>query len=127
MRTKVSKLFILCAVMMMACNVSLSAQDDVLKKMAGEWTYTMPDMGGTGEMDGKCVIATVDGETKATLSTPMGDITSTALKLENGKYTGNMDIPDFDLGIAFYFNGEVLMQEIIGGFGEMVFEMKRVE
>ncbi|MDR2810333.1 MAG: hypothetical protein LBB84_07235 [Tannerellaceae bacterium] len=128
MKTKVLKVFMLCAVMITALHVSLSAQeDDVLKKMAGEWTYTMPDMGGGGAMDGKCIIATVNGETKATLSTPMGDITSSALKLENGKYVGNMDIPDFDLGIALYFKEDVLMQEILSGFGDIVVEMKRAK
>lgn len=118
----------LCAVMFTAMNVALSAQDDVLKKMVGEWTYTIPDMGGGGAMDGKCIIATVNGETKATLSSPMGDITTSALKLENGKYAGRMDIQEFDMQIAFYFKGDVLLQEIISDFGDMpAIEMKRVE
>lgn len=128
MRTKVSRIFMLCAVMFTAMNVALSAQDDVLKKMVGEWTYTIPDMGGGGAMDGKCIIATVNGETKATLSSPMGDITTSALKLENGKYAGRMDIQEFDMQIAFYFKGDVLLQEIISDFGDMpAIEMKRVE
>ncbi|MDR2388285.1 MAG: hypothetical protein LBD89_00660 [Tannerellaceae bacterium] len=127
MKTKVLKLFTLCVGMIVASQPPVSAQDDVLKKMVGEWTYTMPDMGGGGAMDSKCVIATENGETKATLLTPMGDITSTALKLENNKYVGDLNIPDFDMGIAFYFKDDVLIQELVAGFGDIVMEMKRVE
>jgi hypothetical protein len=128
MKTKAFKVFMLCAVMITASSVWLSAQEDDLKKMTGEWTYTMPDMGGGGSIDGSCKIATVNGETRATLSSPMGEITSTALKLENGKYAGKLDIPDFEMKIAFYFRENVLMQEIISDFGEMpAIEMKRAK
>jgi hypothetical protein len=113
--------------MITAWSVSLTAQDDDLKKMVGEWKYTIPDMGGGGEMDGSCKIATVNGETKATLSSPMGDISTSAFKLENGKYVAKMDIPDFDMTIALYFKDNALWQELISDFGEMpAIEMKRV-
>jgi hypothetical protein len=129
MKTKVFKIFMLCAVMITALTVSLSAQDNDLKKMVGEWKFSMPDMmGGGNPTEGTCKIATTNGETKATLSTPMGEVSSTALKLENGKYVGTLEIPDFELKIAFSFKGEVLLQELISDFGEMpAMEMTRTK
>jgi hypothetical protein len=127
MKTRVLKICMLCAVMLTALHVSTSAQDNDLKKLIGEWTFSMPDMMGGGDpISGTCKIATVNGETKATLSNPMGEVTSTALKLENGKYTGTLDIPDFEMKIAFSIKGDKLMQELISDFGEMpAIEMTR--
>jgi hypothetical protein len=129
MKTKVLKICMLCAAMITALNVSVSAQDNDLKKMAGEWTYSMPDMMGGGDpISGTCKIATVNGETKATLSNPMGEVTSSALKLENNKYTGTLEIPDFEMKIAFYFKGDKLIQELISDFGEIpAIEMTRAK
>jgi hypothetical protein len=129
MKTKVSKIFMLCVAMITALSVSLSAQDNDLKKMVGEWTYSMPDMMGGGDpVSGTCKIVTVNGETKATLSNPMGEVTSSALKLENNKYIGTLEIPDFEMKIAFYIKGDKLMQEFISDFGEMpAIEMTRAK
>lgn len=80
----------------------------------------MPDMmGGGGPISSTCKITTANGETKALLSSPMGEVSTSALKLENGKYTGKLDIPDFELSIAFYFKDGKLMQEMISDFFEM--------
>jgi hypothetical protein len=126
MTTTISKFFAVCmmiATFSLATLSSASAQDATLKKMEGTWTYTMPDMGGGGTIDGKCVIATVNGETKATLVSPMGEISSTPLKLTDGKYVGDLNIETdqgaFQLKLAFKFDGEKLMQEMISDFGEM--------
>jgi hypothetical protein len=120
MKTKLFKIFMLCAAIIAASSVSLSAQDNDLKKMAGEWTYSMPDMmGGGNPISGACKIADVNGETKATLSNPMGEVTSSALKLENNKYTGTLAIPDFEMKIALYLKGDKLMLDLISDFGEM--------
>jgi hypothetical protein len=125
MKTKVFKVCMLCAVMIAAASVSMSAQEGDLKKMVGEWSYSMPDMMGGGDpVSSTCKIATANGETKATLSSPMGEVSTSALKLVNGKYVGKLDIPDFELSIAFYFKDGKLMQEMISDFGEMpVIEM----
>ena len=121
----------ICAVML-SISATVSAQDATLKKMEGKWMFTMPDMGGGGTVDGLCTIATVDGETKATLSSPMGEIVSSPLKLEDDKYVGNLniesDMGSFQLKLAFKFNGEKLVQEIISDYGEMPgIEMTRTE
>ncbi|MDR1556085.1 MAG: hypothetical protein LBS88_03510 [Tannerellaceae bacterium] len=129
MKTKVLKIYMLCAVMIAACSIPLSAQDSELKKMEGEWSYSMPDMmGGGGPVNGTCKITTANGETTAILSSPMGEVTTSALKLADGKYVGIMDIPDFEIKIAFYFKDGKLMQEMISDFGEMpALEMTRVK
>jgi hypothetical protein len=129
MKTKVFKICMLCAIMLAALSVSISAQDNELKKMEGEWSYSMPDMmGGGGPTSATCKITTANGETKAGLSSPMGEVSTSALKLENGKYVGQLDIPDFEISIAFYFKDGKLMQEMISDFGEMpAIEMTRVK
>ncbi|MDR1645514.1 MAG: hypothetical protein LBS05_06810 [Tannerellaceae bacterium] len=129
MKTRVLKICMLCVAMLTAQYVLTYAQDNDLKKLAGEWSYSMPDMMGGGDpISGTCKIATVNGETKATLSNPMGEVTSSALKLENGKYAGTLDIPDFELKVVFYLNGDKLMQELISDFGEMpAIEMTRIK
>jgi hypothetical protein len=129
MKTKVLKISVLCAVLIAAVSVSLSAQGNDLKKMEGEWSYSMPDMMGGGDpTDATCIIAAANGETKATFSTPMGEVTTSALKLENGKYVGKLDIPDFELSVALYFKDNKLMQEMISDFGEMpAIEMTRTK
>ncbi len=124
MKTKVFYVLTCCAVVLMTLSCSLlSAKNtnDELTKMEGKWTYTMQDpMGGGGSMKITCSIATTNGETKATFSSPMGDITSSALKLENGKYVGKMSFPEFEMTIAFSWkNDEVLLQELISDYGTM--------
>jgi hypothetical protein len=97
--------------------------------MEGEWSFSMPDMMGGGDpIAGTCTIATVSGETKATLVNPMGEVTTTALKPENGKYVAKLEIPDFELKVAFYFSENKFMLEMISDYGEMPsMEMTRVK
>ncbi|MDR2498282.1 MAG: hypothetical protein LBD28_02455 [Tannerellaceae bacterium] len=128
--SKILSLLMICAIMS-SISATASAQDATLKKMEGKWKYTMPDMGG-GSVDGLCTIATVNGETKATLSSPMGEISSSPLKLDNGKYVGDVsiesDMGSFQFKLAFKFNGDKLVQEIISDYGEMPgMEMTRTE
>ncbi|MDR2495861.1 MAG: hypothetical protein LBD21_01880 [Tannerellaceae bacterium] len=129
--SKILSLLMICAVML-SLSATASAQDATLKKMEGKWKYTMPDMGGGGSVDGLCTIATADGETKATLTSPMGEISSSALKLDGDKYVGDVsiesDMGSFQFKIAFKFNGDKLVQEIISEYGEMPgMEMSRAE
>ncbi|MDR2496742.1 MAG: hypothetical protein LBD21_06405 [Tannerellaceae bacterium] len=134
MKTIASKILSLMMIsaLMLSISATVSAQDATLKKMEGKWKFTMPDMGGGGSVDGLCTIATVDGETKATLASPMGEIVSSPLKLENDKYIGELniesDMGSFQLKLAFKFNGDKLVQEIISDYGEMPgMEMTRAE
>ena len=92
----------------------------------------MPDMGGGGSVEGLCTIASANGETKATLASPMGEIVSTPLKAEGDKFAGEFniesDMGSFQLKVAFKFNGDKLMQELISDYGEMpAIEMTRTE
>ncbi|MDR1500578.1 MAG: hypothetical protein LBI58_06310 [Tannerellaceae bacterium] len=120
MKTKVFKILMLCVAMMAAFGITASAQDNDIKKIEGEWTFSMPDlMGGGGDIAGECTIATVDGATKATLMTPMGEMTSTPLKADNGKFVGTLDIPDFELNVAFHFEDSKLMLDLYADFGEL--------
>ncbi|MDR0537062.1 MAG: hypothetical protein LBH04_03300 [Tannerellaceae bacterium] len=125
MTTTISRIFSFCILIAAIASVSFtaSAQEAVLKKMEGAWKYTMPDMGGGGSFEGKCIIATVNGETKATLVSPMGEIISGPLKLDKDKYVGDLniesDMGSFQMKIAFKFDGDRLLQELISDFGEM--------
>jgi hypothetical protein len=123
---------VLICVALLGLSTQANAQDATLKKMEGKWKFTMPDMGGGGSVDGLCTIATANGETKATLASPMGEIVSTPLKAENDKYVGDLniesDMGSFQLKIAFKFNGDKLMQELLSDYGEMpAIEMTRAE
>jgi hypothetical protein len=114
MKTRISKISMLCLLMLTTISISLAAQNDDLKKMVGKWSYTMEDPMGGGSFDGTITIAEKDGAYIATVTSPMGDMNTTALKLESGKYVGTLDIPDFEMKIAFKFkDADTLTQEII--------------
>jgi hypothetical protein len=117
---------------MLSISLMASAQDATLQKMEGKWTYTIPDMGDMGSIECQCVIATADGETKASISNAMGAIVSSPLQADNGKYVGTLaienDMGSFQMKIAFYFEGDKLMQELSFDMGVIpAFEMTRIE
>lgn len=135
MNTNILKFFASCMAIaaMLSISFTASAQDATLKKMEGKWAYTIPDMGDMGSIEGECFIATEDnGETKATLSNAMGEIVSSPLKSDNGKYVGELTIENdmgvFQMKISFYFEGEKLMQQLSFDMDDIpAFEMTRVE
>jgi hypothetical protein len=119
LRLSVVTLFALFAVML--CS-SASAQSDSLKKIEGKWTFSMPDMNG-GTIDGSCVIATVEGATKATFTSPMGDISTNPLTLKDGKYVGELSFEGeagtFTMKVSFEPKGDKLMYGVSSEYGEM--------
>jgi len=130
MRSKFS-IITLVAVFAVMFVTSLSAQTAAdLKLIEGKWKYSMPNMDGD-LMDGTCVIATVDGVTKATFTTPMGELTSSPLKYENGKYSGTLsvesDMGSFSMNVSLEPKEGKLMYGISSDFGEFPpIEMTRI-
>jgi hypothetical protein len=126
---KVAALMFVAAMLLVSNTVS--AQADTLKRMEGKWKYTLPNMGGGEDIEAVLTIKTVDGDTKVYLTGPAGEITSSPLKLKDGKYIGEIkfesEMGDFTMKLAFSFKGDKLLQEISSDFGEMPgIEMTRV-
>jgi hypothetical protein len=118
--------------MFMAVSVSLSAQNkNDLKKLVGNWNYTMENPMGGDSMEGSCTITENKDEYKATFTVMGNDMTTSALRLDNGKYHAKISTGDFEMGVAFQLKSDdVLLYEMSFNGADSPFpaiEMKRVK
>jgi len=132
MKTKLSVISLL-AIFAVIFSVSCSAKSasDDLKKIEGKWKYSMPDMNG-GTVESTCVIKTVDGETKATMSSPMGDISTSPLTLKEGKYVGEISFEGggmgtFKMEVSFEPKDGKLLYSMKADFGGDMPQMPPIE
>jgi len=116
MKTKVTMISVFCFIMLVAVNVSLSAQSNDLKKMAGKWSYSQENPMDGSKMDGSCVIAIANNEdhlVTATIASPMGEMTTSPLVSDDkGKYYGTITTDFGDIKLTFSWKGEILLQEM---------------
>lgn len=106
---------ICCALCFFMFCVSLSAQENkaVPQEMLGNWISSVsnPQTGDT--MKGTCVIATRDGETRASFDMGYGGVESTPLRLnENGKYVASLQVQDYTFGVNFTWKDDKLSCEM---------------
>jgi hypothetical protein len=118
--------------MFMAVSVSLSAQNkNDLKKMVGNWNYTMENPMGGDTLEGTCTIAENKGEYKATFTVMGNEMTTSAFQLNNGKYHAKISTPEFEMGVAVQLkSNDVLVYEMSFEGMDSPFpavEMKRVK
>jgi hypothetical protein len=73
-----------------------------MKKLLGKWSYKL-DIPSVGEIEGDLNMIADNGEVKFTTSTPDGDLTSSPLKLVDGKYNAKVDSNYGELRYSFYW------------------------
>ena len=102
MTAKTFKVITLCALFLCASVATMYAQDDATKKMLGKWTYKM-DIPSVGEIDGDMTFIADNGEVKFTTATPNDNLTSSPLKLVDGKYACKVDSEYGELRYSFHW------------------------
>lgn len=121
---------IVCAILFMACSVSLFAQEKTVpKEILGKWSYVLENPNTGESYDGLCTISEKDNQVKALMQ--MGDnpgVSSSVFRPNaNGKFYADMDLDGYGFTLAFELEGDKITCTVETDSFEFPIEMTRVK